>query len=718
MESLKKSVSSGFKKLSDLFTAKKQADIGAKKQAGELGGLKKQIQDIKKQAALKKQSADVLKKNAEFKKQLSEGVKKQAAEFKKMAEFKKQASELKKMAEFKKQAELKKMANLKKQADLKKMANLKKMSDLKKQSLLAKKQAPVFKKQATPFLKKQTYLAKKQAPLKKQAAFKKQTNLKKGILKKSSNLKKGAFKKGSFKKFNGKKKMAGRKKMAQSVSNLNKIRKSLIGDDDDVDMFSNGDKWDNEWNDAETEKEEWTPDMENEAQPEVQELTLEDIAKIEDDESAMLKAEMERIAEELGVDMSGMEEDDDIQPRSSGLNGGFDGDFSFEGLEGDGLDEDGDFQGMDMNSMFENLNLLGDLDVDTGLEGDPTSAINDAFDFGFKRANAGANAIQAGDLVQEFAEIPALPSAEDYADLSPKDMVIAMAQDRQDRYNQLKEIGWFNVHHILPSTGNKRARGKLYKYFHNGRDNLPGFPSQEFGQNIALLGKQDLIELAFLGKRWHTAILGALMINKEGPDLDDLNFYNMAIALDQYGCHCSPHSLHGEGYYTGTRGQNLDQLDEACHARNSCYRCIKMEEPNCYFWQKYKYAVDLKEGEMRCTDPLGSCGRNLCECDKQFIMRRVEFQATYNSAFAFVNGFTLNFGSCEASDRTQPGKYDTCCGPLGHRKPISVSTGHGCCGNEVPFNMQRKDCCTVDLGAGDLSYVVKDLGQCDATDIL
>ena len=249
------------------------------------------------------------------------------------------------------------------------------------------------------------------------------------------------------------------------------------------------------------------------------------------------------------------------------------------------------------------------------------------------------------------------------------------AKQRVEKRIELNKQAFYDIDNIVSGIEFRNHRALIFNFFKKGYADA-SFDSKLFKEDIARMSESRLRSRAEIGKRWQINIISAYMIFRNGPKPGDsgTEFMNLATQLEMYGCQCSPNGLEGNVLFLGTKGPNLDILDSICHKRNSCYRCIKMEMPTCKYSTAYESSLitnkDTNEIVFTCLDPIGSCPRRLCECDKNYFGKRSDLSMTYNSAFSVDNGFTLKFGSCDAVDRSNTGIYDTCCGVGGDRKPI------------------------------------------------
>lgn len=141
-----------------------------------------------------------------------------------------------------------------------------------------------------------------------------------------------------------------------------------------------------------------------------------------------------------------------------------------------------------------------------------------------------------------------------------------------------------------------------------------------------------------------------------------------------YGCHCLPEGSHdiAQGGY----GTPKDEIDSSCRRFGQCYKCLIDEHADDDFdingiteckGEEIGYAVDLVEGEngrsIQCLNKLGSCRRNICECDKQLAENLAMYQDEWDEQFhSRRGGFDRN--TCRSQERQMKSspKFEYCCG--------------------------------------------------------
>merc|ERR550534_830488 len=181
-----------------------------------------------------------------------------------------------------------------------------------------------------------------------------------------------------------------------------------------------------------------------------------------------------------------------------------------------------------------------------------------------------------------------------------------------------------------------------------------------------------------------------------------------------YGCWCFQ-----MGDYPMRKGVGApqDNVDKTCKQHKECYRCAKMDhgqecvpEETGY---RHKGAYDKVTGEayIQCKDPVGSCKRQICECDKAMatgLEPASSGEDGWNPAHhAFYGGFDSRT-KCLRSVKPGGSKDHKvqCCGTGGQRLPYkfnSDGSGHQCCGSKI-YNADIQECCRNDF--------VSSIGSC------
>jgi len=159
-----------------------------------------------------------------------------------------------------------------------------------------------------------------------------------------------------------------------------------------------------------------------------------------------------------------------------------------------------------------------------------------------------------------------------------------------------------------------------------------------------------------------------------------------------YGCHCFPGSKKNRS--VGGKGPAMDELDGVCRSQYQCHKCVSMDlgcDPD-----RTPYKVQFKgrkgalQKEIICRDEEGTCGRAMCECDKNMAenLDTVFFKENAHNGFYWLDK--------KNKKRNPVFDYEgTCLTPGASPQPDT------CCGNfpdVVPYNAATKDCCVMTDG--------------------
>lgn len=86
-------------------------------------------------------------------------------------------------------------------------------------------------------------------------------------------------------------------------------------------------------------------------------------------------------------------------------------------------------------------------------------------------------------------------------------------------------------------------------------------------------------------------------------------------------------------------GQPVDNIDQSCKEYTTCFNCVynqKLLGQRCNEWDMTHYNVqgvqDPNTGRVNlfCTDPIGSCLRSRCECDRDLSLKLAKYEGEWN----------------------------------------------------------------------------------------
>jgi hypothetical protein len=158
-----------------------------------------------------------------------------------------------------------------------------------------------------------------------------------------------------------------------------------------------------------------------------------------------------------------------------------------------------------------------------------------------------------------------------------------------------------------------------------------------------------------------------------------------------YGCYCLPEGSHNIA--SGGYGKPLDAIDTACFDFKKCYQCLQDEHDNQCGGEDVGYRMDLNtdsDGKnwVECTNKIGSCRYNVCQCDKQLAEQLAIHEQNWDMSLHTVKGGFVREEKCFRGSGIH--RFEECCG--------DTST--------FPYNQPRKDnqCCD--------GHLAKPAGSC------
>ncbi|CAG5113740.1 Oidioi.mRNA.OKI2018_I69.chr2.g7830.t1.cds [Oikopleura dioica] len=161
------------------------------------------------------------------------------------------------------------------------------------------------------------------------------------------------------------------------------------------------------------------------------------------------------------------------------------------------------------------------------------------------------------------------------------------------------------------------------------------------------------------------------MMEHVNPEFDEKKYWT-------YGCNCLV--LGDRPMSDPGKGQPVDELDSVCKAYKDCIKCAKKTHGEMCLpeFVEYKFRI-AKSDEIICRDDKGSCGRDLCMCDKMFAQKHASVKDVFDEQYHM---FWAPNGWEPAEQCFRKGNQYSdpqCCG--GSTSPF------------VQFNGNRKECC-------------------------
>lgn len=135
--------------------------------------------------------------------------------------------------------------------------------------------------------------------------------------------------------------------------------------------------------------------------------------------------------------------------------------------------------------------------------------------------------------------------------------------------------------------------------------------------------------------------------------------------FQNYGCHCIPEGSRkiGQAGY----GEPVDAVDASCRSFHQCYRCLSDEhsdeEEGCNGEDvRYKFKGSNVNGvkTVQCTDPVGSCRYNVCQCDLALAQKLQTAVLVWDVKYHQKQGDFDRAGNCHKSGGGN--NFEECCG--------------------------------------------------------
>jgi len=149
-----------------------------------------------------------------------------------------------------------------------------------------------------------------------------------------------------------------------------------------------------------------------------------------------------------------------------------------------------------------------------------------------------------------------------------------------------------------------------------------------------------------------TATEGARLARQAGDEkrysqlVDMMGHYNSEFDERKYwayGCNClilGDRPMSDPGH-----GPPVDALDTVCKAYKDCLKCARMEHGDTCIGEFVKYRYGYKNGDAVCKNNLGSCERDLCECDAMFakahVAKKDVFDVKYHMFWSTTNNYPM-----------------------------------------------------------------------------
>ena len=100
-------------------------------------------------------------------------------------------------------------------------------------------------------------------------------------------------------------------------------------------------------------------------------------------------------------------------------------------------------------------------------------------------------------------------------------------------------------------------------------------------------------------------------------DVEDPTQARRHSQMEAWMEHYNPSFDKRDLYYMG-KGRPVDEIDSVCQKYKQCLKCARNEFSDSCMNEFVFYGVAMNGNQPQCTDEAGTCGRKLCECDKEF----------------------------------------------------------------------------------------------------
>jgi hypothetical protein len=245
----------------------------------------------------------------------------------------------------------------------------------------------------------------------------------------------------------------------------------------------------------------------------------------------------------------------------------------------------------------------------------------------------------------------------------------------------------FKIAPLVALVAGQIALGEVESHVRSRRDTVISLSGNESSDDLLEL----LHQVAGDGKDEIDEAIRALMgIDRNIGELQTRKFRNLKLLVlwlqsEQkfgkycyYGCYCLPEGSHNIA--AGGYGKPVDGIDRACFDFRTCYKCLLDEHeddariPTGYANGKFPaescagelvgYQANLVENDgvrsIECTNKLGACRRNICECDRRLAIKLGELEQTWDVTKHAVKGNFKREDNCFRAGGGPP--FEECCG--------------------------------------------------------
>ena len=310
--------------------------------------------------------------------------------------------------------------------------------------------------------------------------------------------------------------------------------------------------------------------------------------------------------------------------------------------------------------------------------------------------------------VEKFSEFLQTPADHSAADtmykssgsiLKAKPMDVNLYEKRPDNFNSLhqEENGHDDFKNVKgEASWSEETKQKLSEALENDsqyqilKTKLDSLNSIEDKNEMQRFEHQKFKKMTHLGELIaHYQLIGS------GQEQNSMGSPKLFENFFKYGCYC----LQGDNELHKGIGHTKDPIDSACKEHDICVKCAGLDNNDgpkkCHPYRGYQFSLETISDtiEHKCYDQdpedtdknnANSCRKTLCECDKMFVQKLLDYKDIYDSNLHYgsFDSSAQCFSNCRIDPETEKCfKYDACCNDEnGKRKPfVSFEGKKKCC---------------------------------------
>ncbi|CBY13147.1 unnamed protein product [Oikopleura dioica] len=150
-----------------------------------------------------------------------------------------------------------------------------------------------------------------------------------------------------------------------------------------------------------------------------------------------------------------------------------------------------------------------------------------------------------------------------------------------------------------------------------------------------------------------------------------------STSMEAWMEHYNPSFDKRDLYYMG-KGRPVDEIDSVCLKYKQCLKCARNEFSDSCMNEFVFYGVAMNGNQPQCTDEAGTCGRKLCDCDKEFAKTVVDEMPVHNFGYHYFNTDFDRESVCREGDGTGTSDMQ-CCGTASSFSVLYNANAQQCC---------------------------------------